>query len=513
MAYEPTVWADESPVSTPVKYKITDDSKGEVISSAKIEPVTSITPGTPLNAANLNHLEAGVQENWKRSARLIADYGGGLSIAADAITVTPSSGYGFYVIANEAGASSDNLSTISGGLSGDIIALKMTTGQVATLKNAVGNIITPQNFDYALSTTLVTLLRFDGTNWYVISGNKISTDGSVFIATNNSSIQLTPGMIVVFDNAHDSSVKTTVLPGDPSVVGVCLDTIAVGALGRFVINGVRTVVVTGNVTRGHWLIPSSTAGYAKDSGFVQKPSSGGIGIAMTSYSGGGTSTVPAMLNVVPYSSTNALQQLATKTSYVTPAVGSSFSFTHTVDVGTDLLVVRFTSGSGSSTSTSPVLTMTCNGSAMTKVIDSSGNTYDSSGIWIIRNPTAGNVTIAGTLQYTASKYHFYCTNYIGSLATGTIRAYGTCGTGSGNASSISTSSAVGDIAIDTIPTYAADWSPTASGQSVELGPQLIEAGKYGYYSNAPGLAGSTTLSWSGITASRVFGCMAVIAGS
>jgi hypothetical protein len=60
--YSPTTWADEVPASTPVKYKITDDIGGVLADSAKIELVTSVTPGTPLNAANLNHIEQGIED-------------------------------------------------------------------------------------------------------------------------------------------------------------------------------------------------------------------------------------------------------------------------------------------------------------------------------------------------------------------------------------------------------------------------------------------------------------------
>ena len=62
MPYTPTVWTDEVPASTPVKYKITDDSSGIIANSAKIELVTSVTAGTALNAANFNKLEAAVED-------------------------------------------------------------------------------------------------------------------------------------------------------------------------------------------------------------------------------------------------------------------------------------------------------------------------------------------------------------------------------------------------------------------------------------------------------------------
>lgn len=60
MAYTKTVWTDELPATTPIKYLVTDDTDGVVAESATIEVLTSVTAGTPVNAANLNHIETGI---------------------------------------------------------------------------------------------------------------------------------------------------------------------------------------------------------------------------------------------------------------------------------------------------------------------------------------------------------------------------------------------------------------------------------------------------------------------
>jgi len=62
MAYTPITWADEVPDTTPIKFAITDDTAGEIAASAQIEMVTAKTAGTPLSAANMNHLELGVSD-------------------------------------------------------------------------------------------------------------------------------------------------------------------------------------------------------------------------------------------------------------------------------------------------------------------------------------------------------------------------------------------------------------------------------------------------------------------
>lgn len=62
MIYTPTVWTDEVPETTPVRYLIKDSVGGVVEDDATIEVVTNVTAGTPLNAVNLNHMEEGIED-------------------------------------------------------------------------------------------------------------------------------------------------------------------------------------------------------------------------------------------------------------------------------------------------------------------------------------------------------------------------------------------------------------------------------------------------------------------
>jgi len=84
MAYSPTTWTNEVPNTTPVKYKITDDSLGVLGNSAKIEVVTTVTPGTPVNATNLNHMETGIQNAQVAADAAQADATTGIANAATA---------------------------------------------------------------------------------------------------------------------------------------------------------------------------------------------------------------------------------------------------------------------------------------------------------------------------------------------------------------------------------------------------------------------------------------------
>jgi hypothetical protein len=68
--YVPITWENEVPNSTPIKYSITGDSEGVISASAQIAQVTPVTAGTPVNAANLNHIEQGISDVQDRVAAL-----------------------------------------------------------------------------------------------------------------------------------------------------------------------------------------------------------------------------------------------------------------------------------------------------------------------------------------------------------------------------------------------------------------------------------------------------------
>lgn len=74
--YTPITWVDEVPSATPLKYQIVEDTDGELAASATIELITALTtPGTAVNATNLNHIEQGletVQEQANEQERLAA---------------------------------------------------------------------------------------------------------------------------------------------------------------------------------------------------------------------------------------------------------------------------------------------------------------------------------------------------------------------------------------------------------------------------------------------------------
>jgi uncharacterized membrane protein len=57
MTYAPTNWTDFVPTTTPIKYKISQDSDGDIATDAEIVMVTAYTAGVAVDAANLNKIE------------------------------------------------------------------------------------------------------------------------------------------------------------------------------------------------------------------------------------------------------------------------------------------------------------------------------------------------------------------------------------------------------------------------------------------------------------------------
>ena len=80
--------------------------------------------------------------------------------------------------------------------------------------------------------------------------------------TNGSGVQRVAGEIVIIGGS-DNSFTTTTTANNFQVLGVVYDsTIAIGAVGRVAIGGVVSVLSQGAVTRGNYLVTSTTAGKA-----------------------------------------------------------------------------------------------------------------------------------------------------------------------------------------------------------------------------------------------------------
>ncbi len=112
--------------------------------------------------------------------------------------------------------------------------------------------------------------------------------------TNKSGSKQAKGTVAIAYTDADQAFDTTTLERDRRVLGVLKEPIANNASGEVAIGyEITTVRVTGNVSRGDWLITSTTEGRAKSAGVHRPP--GGFAIAQTEYDGGSNGEVEAMI--------------------------------------------------------------------------------------------------------------------------------------------------------------------------------------------------------------------------
>jgi hypothetical protein len=229
----------------------------------------------------------------KDAIRLLSVAGSNKTIATGAITVDPDAGESHYQVDTEASAATDDLDTISGGASGDVIALvSANAARVITLRSGAGNIVLKDGLNIALDITEAFLLRSDGTNWKPYGG----AGDSATSLTNKSGSTVNLGDVVVFDTDNDSAFETTTHQQDLRVMGVAKSSIANNAVGP--VHTIAGKVVTVNcdtaaVVRGQFLISSATAGKATAGSYYRE--AGVFAIAITSKAGGSNGTVQAML--------------------------------------------------------------------------------------------------------------------------------------------------------------------------------------------------------------------------
>ena len=130
---------------------------------------SAIANGNTSDQAQLNNVRLD-------AIRLLAMAGANKTVAAGAVTLAPVAGEGFYKIDTEGAAATDDLDTISGGAAGDVVALMaVSAARVVSLRNGAGNIVLPGSV-VILSAVYSVLLRYDGTNWYLLDAVGFATE-------------------------------------------------------------------------------------------------------------------------------------------------------------------------------------------------------------------------------------------------------------------------------------------------------------------------------------------------
>jgi hypothetical protein len=136
--------------------------------------------------------------------------------------------------------------------------------------------------------------------------------------TNKSGSDQVAGTVVIWETDYDTAFKLTTVLRDRRVAGVLAEDIANNATGKVAVGAKKaTVKVQGNVSRGMWLIASTTSGRAQADGYTRP--NGAIGMALTEYTGGSTGTVTALIVVDVYLGASASKSYILGGSNATPA--------------------------------------------------------------------------------------------------------------------------------------------------------------------------------------------------
>lgn len=202
---------------------------------------------------------------------------------------------------------------------------------------------------------------------------------------------------VFVDSAADSSFKEVTTSRAGGFIGVVYDTtITTGSYGNIIIAGnYATIAVTGTVTRGDYLVSSTTAGKAASGGTTD--ATGAFGVALQT----GTNTNIAAILIAPAvfsSSTSAtLSSLAVNT--ITVASGTTATLFNATATTVNAFGAATTIGLGASTGTLTVNNPTVVGSQTTQNLwNTVATTINFGGAAAINMSAAGKTTaVAGAL--------------------------------------------------------------------------------------------------------------------
>ena len=319
-----------------------------------------------------------------------------------------------------------------------------------------------------------------------------STGGS-FECYNNDGVTHAVGTVVIIDPSVDYGVKKTTTAGDYKVFAIAIESVSSASLGDYTDVGRIEVLVQGNVTRGDWLVASSTSGRAASVG-VSKPASGGIGIAMTSYAGGGAGSVIALVSIQHFS-TAGLQRLATTSTGA--GTTSPLTVSHVTDVGTTCVIalLSWNHSSGGGTASS----ITHNGTSMTLAYNGqlASTGYRGVAIGWLNTPAIGTYNVVATVSGSVNTVKMAVLNFASTQAT-PVRTATAADANPGTSLAVSPSSSVGDIvlgvaAIDTTSAWSYGGGETLIYQHNATSAQHLSTSK-------AGAAGTTTLTYTGASA-------------
>ncbi|PLK49628.1 cadherin domain-containing protein [Uliginosibacterium sp. TH139] len=184
----------------------------------------------------------------------------------------------------------------------------------------------------------------------------------------------------------------------------------------------------------------------------------------------------------------------TTSTATTDTIGAtSLTFSHTVDAGSNSLLIVEYSTRGT---TSPA-SITWNGMALTRLDTVSNVDVVTTEIWYLKNPGAGTANIVVTMPGPAKEFSVGATTFLNvdqSSTFGTVAK----ATGIGSTASVNVSSASGDLVIDSLATRQQTGSPTLGAGQSQLwtnSPGIGSAEPRGAGSTEAGAA-SVSMSWT-----------------
>jgi hypothetical protein len=235
MAYIETVWQNEVPNGLPLRYRITDFDGTVLATGAMIELLNTITPGTPVNATNLNKLEGGV-----KAAAATADSAvTAASAAQGTANLAKTSAAAAQTTANTAVAAAATAQTAANTGIGNAAAAQ------ATANTAVTNAATAQstaNGKIALSLA-------------VAKGDILVASGAgvfVRVAKGNN------GQAIIYDSAQASGVRPGSITPEKSITDLGSEASTSSQTYATELTATVTLAATGriHVRATGWLRPS-----------------------------------------------------------------------------------------------------------------------------------------------------------------------------------------------------------------------------------------------------------------
>ena len=245
-SYTPTTWENEAPNGDP-KYSITETGGAVIATAATIEMINDVTPGTPVNAANMNHVEQGVVNAQQTANEAIAAAAAAQESASSAVQKSLIATIGDLLV----GAGAGSVERLPVGSSGQVLTVDGSNKPAWVTRNA----ITKRKGGSPTIWATAGDVSYDG------GASKMQTGVQAYTVTTAAP---TVGITVIFPEAFAYApvvFATPLLTGDADTLKILFHMVSVAP--NYVNFTFRTTDVSnipvGRVFTIHWLAIGPTA--------------------------------------------------------------------------------------------------------------------------------------------------------------------------------------------------------------------------------------------------------------